>query len=331
TGRAAQAAAAGTAAAVIAGGMATGWNVVGVLAENLPWVAVAYHMLNEIADMVDTRNNMQGNMEKIRRWALSLQDVILQMGKHIKERPTLSAKSLEVMSAEVISNLQALIDTVASYNQKGTLAQYASSRSCQKAVDAADVALRGALTKLAVGQGAELMSMVGNLQDAGLVVDEKLDMIIEHLQKQEKQTAALETRLALYNESIAEVTSSSPQKIKLQCCTLRELGKAQLDKMQISKNAITFPSERPFASGSHSQVYQVVHEGVVKAAKVTNLRRLGLGDKDVDRVFGRFVKELYILSQMHSERVVSVYGAIASSTELTLVMEYAERGSLRAV
>lgn len=30
-------------------------------------------------------------------------------------------------------------------------------------------------------------------------------------------------------------------------------------------------------------------------------------------------------------RVVSVYGAIASPTELTLVMEYAERGSLRSV
>lgn len=54
------------------------------------------------------------------------------------------------------------------------------------------------------------------------------------------------------------------------------------------------------------QVYRVVHEGVVKAAKVTNLQRLGLGEKDLDRVFGRFVKELYILSQMHSERCDSI-------------------------
>lgn len=44
---------------VIAGGMAAGWNVVGVLAENLPWVGVAYHMLNEIADMVDTKGALQ--------------------------------------------------------------------------------------------------------------------------------------------------------------------------------------------------------------------------------------------------------------------------------
>lgn len=46
----------------------------------------------------------------------------------------------------------------------------------------------------------------------------------------------------------------------------------------------------------------MIHEGVVKAAKKTNLGRLGVLEKDVDRVFGRFVKELYILSQMHSDR-----------------------------
>lgn len=46
----------------------------------------------------------------------------------------------------------------------------------------------------------------------------------------------------------------------------------------------------------------MVHEGVVKVAKKTNLARLGVGRHGVDRVFKRFVKELYILSQMHSER-----------------------------
>lgn len=55
-------------------------------------------------------------------------------------------------------------------------------------------------------------------------------------------------------------------------------------------------------------MYQVIHEGVIKAAKKTNLARLGVGGKDVNRVFGRFVKELYILSQMHSDRYASARG-----------------------
>lgn len=52
-------AAAGTAGMVVAGGINVGWNVLGVVAENLPWIGVAYHMLNEIADIVDTKNAME--------------------------------------------------------------------------------------------------------------------------------------------------------------------------------------------------------------------------------------------------------------------------------
>lgn len=52
-------AAAGTAGMAIAGGLTAGWNVIGLLAENLPWIGVAYHMLNEVADIVDTKNAMQ--------------------------------------------------------------------------------------------------------------------------------------------------------------------------------------------------------------------------------------------------------------------------------
>lgn len=47
--------------------------------------------------------------------------------------------------------------------------------------------------------------MVGRLEDAGLVVDEKLDIIIEHLRKHEEHAARLEIRLAKYSESMAEV------------------------------------------------------------------------------------------------------------------------------
>ncbi|CAN0440080.1 unnamed protein product [Pylaiella littoralis] len=335
-------AAAGTAGMIIAGGINAGWNVVGVMAENLPWIGVAYHMLNEIADMVDTKNAMEGNMEKIRSWAISIQDVLLQMGKQMQTKPAVNARALEHMSKDVVSTLQNLVDAVASYNKKGALAQYASSRSCQKVVDAADTALRGALAKLSVGQGAELIAMVGRLEGAGMVADEKLDMIIEHLRRQEEKAEKLELRLAEYSESMAEVlgqyassenaNESGRGQLPPAGKTVAQLGKEKLDKLQISKDAVSYPSNLPFASGTYSEVYQVIHEGVVKAAKKTNLARLGVGGKDdVNRVFKRFVKELYIMSQMQSDRVVSVYGAIASPSELTLVMEFVERGSIRTI
>lgn len=36
--------------------------------------------------------------------------------------------------------------------------------------------------------------------------------------------------------------------------TLRELGKEQLDKLQISKEDISYPTKMPFASGTYSEV-----------------------------------------------------------------------------
>ncbi|CAM9487507.1 unnamed protein product, partial [Hapterophycus canaliculatus] len=235
------------------------------------------------------------------------------------------------------------VKTVASYNARGTLAQYAASRSCQKAIDAADTALRGALAKLTVGQGAELITMVGDLQGVALVVEEKMDMIIEHLRKQDEHAARLELRLAEHAASIEEVlrrfvkessssdNSNGKEQLPPAGKTLRQLGKEELDKLQISKKSVSYITDIPFASGAHSEVYQVMHDGVVKAAKKTNLARLGVGGKAVNRVFERFVKELYIMSKMHSDRVVSVFGAIASPTELTLVMEFLERGSIRTI
>lgn len=143
----------------------------------------------------------------------------------------------------------------------------------------------------------------------------------------------------------------------------------------------------------------MIHKGTIKVAKKTNLSRFGLRAEDTDRVFGQFVKELYILSRMrsersvctfiphlqsrrakkigvmiaphlrevlnassmailqilatmctlqvawalyhirpflhsillHSRRVVTVHGAVATPTELTIIMEFVERGCLRAV
>lgn len=64
---------------------------------------------------------------------------------------------------------------------------------------------------------------------------------------------------------------------------------------------------QPFSLYRDPQVYQVIHEGVVKAAKKTSLRRLALRPEGIDRVFGRFVKELYILSRMRSDRWVLLH------------------------
>jgi Protein tyrosine and serine/threonine kinase len=68
---------------------------------------------------------------------------------------------------------------------------------------------------------------------------------------------------------------------------------------------------------------------VVRAAKVVSLE--GLTDAQLQTVYLRFARELYILSSLKSERVVAVHGAATSCTQLALVMEYMRRGSLRGI
>lgn len=58
-GTAAGVAAAGTAGMAIAGGTAAGWNMLGIVAEHLPWIGVAYQILNEIGDIVETKKGME--------------------------------------------------------------------------------------------------------------------------------------------------------------------------------------------------------------------------------------------------------------------------------
>ncbi|CAM9886582.1 unnamed protein product [Ascophyllum nodosum] len=327
-------AAAATTAMVVAGGMVYGWEVVSQVAETLPWIGAAFLLLNDLVDVVNTKFELEGNFDKIRSWAHCLRDVILQICRQIEMRPGDNSQTLKFMSMDVVSNLEDLVATVMEWEKKGMLAQYLASRSCKRAVEDADTALRGALQRLAVGQTAELMTMVTGLQASGLVVTERLDMVFEQLRRQEETTARMELRLAEYGEAMAEVLGHlmrGKEKEDPSGKTLRELGTEAMDQLQIPSEDLSYPSKMPFAAGTFSEVYQVVHEGVVKVAKKTNLRRLGLRPEDTNRVFGRFVKELYILSRLRSERVVSVYGAVATHTELTLVMEFVERGSLRSI
>ena len=64
---------------------------------------------------------------------------------------------------------------VASYDAKGALAQYTSSRSCQKAIDAADTALRGALMKLSVSRPSREGVGIPGLASLGFAEAEKYE------------------------------------------------------------------------------------------------------------------------------------------------------------
>lgn len=52
-------AAAGAAGMMIVGGLYQGWEVVSQVAETLPWIGVAFYLLNDLVDIVDTKFELE--------------------------------------------------------------------------------------------------------------------------------------------------------------------------------------------------------------------------------------------------------------------------------
>lgn len=122
--------------------------------------------------------------------------------------------------------------------------------------------------------------MVGNLQDAGLVVDEKLDMIIEHLRKQEEHTARLELRLAEYSESIAEVRNETAP-IGGTLCTQTPIGGTKTHRLvdllpECAIKWLKYKEQGPFPTRRHLPDAVLVHGewgGVGEFVMIEDARR----------------------------------------------------------
>eukprot|EP00611_Tribonema_gayanum_P005290 TRINITY_DN1452_c0_g2_i4.p2 TRINITY_DN1452_c0_g2~~TRINITY_DN1452_c0_g2_i4.p2 ORF type:complete len:384 (+),score=157.66 TRINITY_DN1452_c0_g2_i4:233-1384(+) len=102
-----------------------------------------------------------------------------------------------------------------------------------------------------------------------------------------------------------------------------------IESMQVRPTSFRRIDEVPIGRGGSALVYKVEHLGQVRAAKV-----LRLGDllpEQLQKVYIKFTKELYILATLRHPRVVEVVGCAASATEMTILMEYMMRGSLRRV
>ena len=79
-----------------------------------------------------------------------------------------------------------------------------------------------------------------------------------------------------------------------------------------------------------SQVFVVrCPDGALRALKEVSLA--GFDYAALQHVLTSFARELYLLNNLKHERVVSLYGAVACTHKLGLVMEYMRRGSLRKI
>jgi len=182
----------------------------------------------------------------------------------------------------------------------------------------------------------------GSTATASMSADEPTD---------DSQSHTAELSSAFEAASCGSSASEAEQRPRLTRADLATLQQT-LENMRISPESITYAQKAPLGIGGFSkvsalcaskhfrslltshhsnlQVYAVrCADGVIRAAKEVPLE--GLSDAQLQTVYLRFSRELYILSSLKSDRIISVFGAVTTLSKLTLVMERAKKGSLRGV
>jgi Protein kinase domain len=99
-----------------------------------------------------------------------------------------------------------------------------------------------------------------------------------------------------------------------------------LSQLQVAPAAITRLQDAPIGRGGFATVYKVQlktnrnsNSNSICAAKVVKLSELT--PRQLQKVYMRFAKELYILSQLQHERIVKLHGCVSTVEKLTLLME----------
>jgi Protein kinase domain len=99
-----------------------------------------------------------------------------------------------------------------------------------------------------------------------------------------------------------------------------------LSQLQVPPDAVTRLQEAPIGKGGFAKVYKVQRaahssddSSRVCAAKEVKLTELA--PRQLQKVYMRFAKELFILSKLQHARVVKLYGCVSTVEALTLLME----------
>eukprot|EP00953_Heterococcus_sp_UTEX-ZZ885_P022280 12334-Heterococcus_DN1.PRE.2 len=96
-----------------------------------------------------------------------------------------------------------------------------------------------------------------------------------------------------------------------------------LAQLQISPDAVVKLQDAPIGRGGFAKVYKVQFNNTVCAAKVVKLSELT--PRQLQKVYLRFCKELYILSKLQDERIVKLHGCTSTVEEMSLLIDTEHR------
>ncbi|CAM9372107.1 unnamed protein product [Discosporangium mesarthrocarpum] len=285
------------------------------------WIKEVCSLLACVAHHARARSDGKSNLDRIGMWVFNIQHVMEGLKYHFQIQSSPMPEFLQPLVQDILLTIKKISQLLEEFSKKSLLGQFSMSWVCKRSFDDADRAVLKALNSLDMDLDNELLLQVRSMKPVVLEVDTTAE---EAIKSQIDQDEARKARVEKISTSLTKLM-----------CQLEAKGeqKVRLKNLQIDKAELTFLSDKPIAIGGFSSVYRAVHKHEVRAVKTASIKALLIcGDEaQLEKVCARFMKELEILAQMHSPFIVSVKNAFISPEEMGLVMEYAERGSLRAV
>lgn len=98
--------------------------------------------------------------------------------------------------------------------------------------------------------------------------------------------------------------------------------------MEIDDRKLEWIEANPFAIGTFGAIYRVIFEGEIVCAKKISLREIS--GAALESTKKEYTKEVALMSELRSQNIVQIFGSCTRKTELIILMEYCQGGTLRA-
>jgi tRNA A-37 threonylcarbamoyl transferase component Bud32 len=269
----------------------------------------------------------------------------------------LSADQESGRLVEVEDSLYFILRNCGSHTRRRMLPQFAVSRRCQCLLDDASASLRVCLLRMDMGADEELLSMLSAMESIELNIDDNVTVLLGAMkinseeQDMEVQLAELGRALRQMGDGATDQGQEPPAgdnatlDTVLFCSDGRSMPEAEpanhmsknlpdyedieatLARLQVSPDSIQRVRPHPLGKGAFSEVYLVRHEGELRAAKCVEISDFNA--RQLQQVYLRFAKEIYVLSKLSHNHIISIRGAVATTDQLCILLDYMSRGSVR--
>jgi len=316
---------------------------------SIPIVGSMLVVCGQIAILFEAYQDMEVNCKEVVRWCRAMEDILKNLESQVREFPRL-IKKINMGSLMMCSEkLRELLDIANVHKSTNFLTKFALSQKnktlMEEAAESFHIAVSTLQLSLATASLAVNMKIDHNIDLILTAVDGmqvKLTKVLEEVAKKNSERnyeASISANKSQSAETDEEYPSSSFSKEiestfvtedgrKMGSTLIQEMS-SEIRRMEIAQEEIKRVQQTPIGSGGFAKVYKVEYKGEICAAKVIQLS--GTPMKQLQKIYLKFSKELYILSKIQSPRIVTLYGSSCTLNEVTLVLEYMQRGCLRTL